>query len=102
MVKSSDKTQSSGEGNAKHSSILTFRMSWTVWKDKKLWKMNSPGRQAPKRLLEKNGEIATERMKRGTKSKKKKKKERKKEKNTQLWMWLVMEVKASGVKNNIA
>ena len=28
--------------------------------------MNSPGQQVPKMLLEKSGEIATERMKRGT------------------------------------
>ena len=39
-------------------------------------------------LLEKNGEITSERMKRWSQS----------ENNTQLWMWLVMEVKADAVK----
>ena len=43
-------------------------------------------------LLENNGEITPERMKRQSQS----------EKNTQFWMWLVMEVKSDSVKNNIA
>ena len=43
-------------------------------------------------LLEKSGEITTERMKRQSQS----------ENNTQLWMWLVTEVKSDAVKSNIA
>jgi len=43
-------------------------------------------------LLEENGEIAPERMKRLSQS----------ENNTQFWMWLVMEVKSDAKKNNIA
>ena len=42
--------------------------------------------------MEKNGEITPERMKRQSQS----------GNNTQLWMWLVMEVKSDGVKNNTA
>ena len=45
--------------------------------------MNTPGRLVFKMLLEKSGEITTERIKRQSKSKN----------NAQLWMWLVMEVK---------
>ena len=55
--------------------------------------MNSPGQQCPTiMLLENNGEITPERMKRWSKS----------ENSAQLWMWLVMEVKSDAVKNNIA
>ena len=43
-------------------------------------------------LLEKNGEITPEKMKRQSQS----------EKNAQLGMWLMMEVKSDAVKNNIA
>ena len=45
MVDSSDKTWSTGEGNANHFSILALRTPWTVWKGKKIghWKMNSSG-----------------------------------------------------------
>ena len=47
----------------------------------------------PNKLLEKSGEINTERMKRQTQSKN----------NTQLLMWkVVMEVKSNAIKNNIA
>ena len=46
----------------------------------------------PNVLLEKNGEIAPERMKRLSQS----------ENNAQLWMWLVMEVKSHAEKKNIA
>ena len=60
-------------------------------KDRTL-KDNSPGQQVPNMLLEKNGEITRERMKRLSQSKNK----------TQLWMWLVMEAKSDAVKNNIA
>ena len=60
-------------------------------KDRTL-KDNSPGQQVPNMLLEKNGEITTERIKRLSQSKNK----------TQLWMWLVMEAKSDAVKNNIA
>ena len=43
-------------------------------------------------ILENNGEIIPERMKRWSQNKN----------NTQLWMWLVMEVKSDAVKYNIA
>ena len=43
-------------------------------------------------LLEISGEMTPERMKGWRQS----------ENNTQLWMWLVMEVKSSAVKSNIA
>ena len=43
-------------------------------------------------LLEKSGEIATERMKRLRQSRN----------NVQLWMCLVLKVKSNAVKNNIA
>ena len=46
----------------------------------------------PNMLLEKSGEIALKGTKRLSQSKK----------NMQLWMWLVTEVKADAVKNNIA
>ena len=51
--------------------------------------MNS-GRQVPNMLLEKSGEITTERIKRLSQIKN----------NAQLW--LVMEVKSDAIKNNIA
>ena len=54
--------------------------------------MNSLGLQVPSMLLEKSGEVTPERMKRQSQS----------ENNAQLWLWLVMEVKSSGVKNDIA
>ena len=54
--------------------------------------MNSRGWQVPNMLLEKDGEITPERMKRRSQS----------QNNAQLWMWLVMEVKSDAVKNNIA
>ena len=37
IVKSSDKTWSTGRRNANHSSILAVRISWSVWKGKKIW-----------------------------------------------------------------
>ena len=43
-------------------------------------------------LLEKSGEITTERMKGQSQSKN----------NTQMWMWLVTEVKPDAVNSNIA
>ena len=43
-------------------------------------------------LLENNGEITPEGMKRQSQN----------ENNAQLWMWLVMEVKSDAEKNNIA
>ena len=43
-------------------------------------------------LLEKNGEITSERMKTWSQSKN----------NTQLWMWLVMEVMSDAVKSKTA
>ena len=54
------------KGMAYHFSILALRTPWTVWKSKKIghWKMNSPGWQVPNMLLEINGEITPERMKR--------------------------------------
>ena len=36
MEESSDKTWSTGEGNANHFSILALRTPWTVWKGKKI------------------------------------------------------------------
>ena len=54
--------------------------------------MNSPGQYVANMLLEKSGEITIERMKRRSKSKN----------TTQLWMSLVLEVKSTAVKNNIA
>ena len=54
--------------------------------------MISPGSLVLYMLLEKSGEITTERMKRGSQDKS----------NIQLWMCLVMEVKSDVVKNNIA
>ena len=53
--------------------------------------MNSAGRQVPHKLLEKSGEISSERMKRWSQS----------ENNIQLGILLVMEVKSDAVKNNI-
>ena len=45
MMESSDKTWSSGEGNANYFRILALRTPWTVWKGKMIgyWKRNSPG-----------------------------------------------------------
>ena len=55
--------------------------------------MNSPGQQCPTiMLLENNGEITPERMKRWSKS----------ENSAQLWMCLVIEAKSYAVKSNIA
>ena len=54
--------------------------------------MNSQGQYLPNMLLEKSGEITSERMKRQSQSKN----------NTDLWMRWVMEVKSDAVKNNIA
>ena len=49
-------------------------------------------RLVPNMLLEKRGEIATERMKRLRQSRN----------NVQVWMCLVLKVKSNAVKNNIA
>jgi len=54
--------------------------------------MNSPCWWVPNILLEKSVDITPERTKRWSQSKN----------NTQLWIRLVMEVKSSAVKNNIA
>ena len=37
MVESSDKTWSTGGGNANYSSIFATRTPWTAWKCKKIW-----------------------------------------------------------------
>ena len=78
------------KGMTNHLSILAWRTSWTVWKGKRtwLWNVNS----VPNTLLEKNGEITPERMKRRSQSKN----------SASLWMWLVMEVKSNAVKSNTA
>ena len=70
------------KGMGNHFSILALRMSWLVWKGKKIWhwKMNSQDRQVPNMLLEKSRKIALERMKRLNQSRN----------NTQLWMCLVV------------
>ena len=54
--------------------------------------MNFPGWQAPNTLLEKNGEIAPEGIKKLSQS----------DNIIQLWMCLVVKVKPNAVKNNIA
>ena len=56
---------------ANHFSILALRTPWTVWKGKKIgqWMMNFQGRQVPNRLLEINGEITPNRIKRSSQSK---------------------------------
>ena len=90
---------------ANHFNILALRTPWTVGKGKKIWheslwnlclwkftKDKLPRSGVPNMLLDKSGEIATERIKRRSQSKN----------NTQLCMWLVMEVKSNAVKNNIA
>ena len=71
MTESSDKTRPTGEGNGKPLQDSCLENPWTVWKGKKVWhwKMNSPGRYVPNMLLEKSGEITTERMKRWSQSK---------------------------------
>ena len=51
-----------------------------------------PGQSVLSMLLEKNGEISPERMKRQSRSKN----------NTQLWMPMVMKAKSDDVKSNIA
>ena len=94
MVESSDKRGPLEKGIANDFSILALRTPRTVWKGKKIrhWKMNSPGGQVPNMLLEKSGETTPERVKRWSQTKN----------NTQLWMWLVMEVKSTAEKTNIA
>ena len=80
-----------------HSSILSMRTLWTVWKDKKIWhqEMSPSGQKVSNVLLGKSGgqlQIAPERMKWLDQS----------ENNAHLWMCLVVKVKSNGVKNNIA
>ena len=93
MVESSDKTWSTGEGNANHFSIL-----WEPHEQHEKTKRYDTERWAPQVgrcaicLLEISGEITPERMKRRSQSKN----------STQLWMWLVMEVKSDAAKSNIA
>ena len=53
--------------------------------------MKSPGQQVPNMLLEINGGITPERVKRWSQS----------ENNAQLWMSLVMKVKSDALKNNL-
>jgi len=91
IVESFDKRGPLEKEMANHFSILALR---TSWKNKKIeqWKMNSPGQEVPNMLLEISEEIIPERRKRQSQSKS----------YTQLWMWLVMEVKSSTVKSNIA
>ena len=55
-------------------------------------KMNYPGQQMPKMLLEKSGQIAPKRMK----------EIEPKWKQRQLWLSLVVEVNSDAAKNNIA
>ena len=53
IVKSSDKTWSSGGGNGKPLQYSCYKNPWTVWKGKKIWhwKMNSPGWEMSSMLL---------------------------------------------------
>ena len=53
--------------------------------------MDSPGWNVPNMLLEKSGEIATERRKQLGQSRN----------NAQLWMYLVVKVKSDATKNSI-
>ena len=94
MVESSDKTWSTGERNGKPlqcSYLENPRNSMKRQEDMTL-KSGLPWSASANMLLEKGGEITPEGMKRWNQS----------EKNTQLWMWLVMEIKSSAVKSNIA
>ena len=90
MVESSDKTWSTGKGNGKllqSSCLENPRNNMKRQKDRTL-KDNSPGQQVPNMLLEKNGEITTERMNRLSQSRN----------TTQLWMSLVVKAKFNAVK----
>ena len=93
-MESSDKMWSTGGGNGK-----PFQYSWgenpmnSIKRQKE--KMSSPGQKVSSILLGKNGGqllIAPERVKRLGQSRN----------STQLWMCLVVNVKSSAVKNNIA
>ena len=94
MVESSDKTWSTGEGNAKplqyscleNSMNSTKRQKDRTLKDELSWWV------VPNMLLEISGELTPERMKRESQSKN----------NTQLWVGLVVEVKSDAIKSNIA
>ena len=97
IVESPDKLWLSGGGMANHSRILASRTLWTVWKGKKIWhwKVNSPGQKVSNMKLGKSrGQllVAPERMKRLSQS----------GNNAQMWMCLVVKVKSSAVKKNIA
>ena len=93
MVESSDKTWSTGEGNGKalqYSCLENPMNSMKRQKDRTL-KDELPRLVGVQYAMGRSGEITPERMKRQSQS----------GNNTQLWMWLVMEVKSDGVKNNI-
>ena len=93
MVESSDKTWSTGEGNAKplqYSCLDNPMNSMKRQKDRTL-KEELPRLVGAQYAVGESGEITPEKMKRQSQS----------ENNTQLWM-LVMEVKFNVVKSNIA
>ena len=76
-----------------HISCTCSIYAWTVWKGKdRTLKDQLPRSVGAQMLLEINGEITPERMKRKSQSKN----------NTQLWMWLVIEVNFEAVKSNTA
>ena len=93
MVERSDKTWSTGEGNAKplqYSCLDNPMNSMKRQKDRTL-KEELPRSVGAQYAVGESGEITPEKMKRQSQS----------ENNTQLWM-LVMEVKFNVVKSNIA
>ena len=93
MVKSSDKTWSTGEGNGKplqYSCLENAMNSMRSQKDRAL-RDELPRSEGAQYLLEISGEITPERMKGWSQSKH----------NTQFWMGLVMEARSDAIKSNI-
>ena len=93
MVKSSDKTWSTGEGYGKalqYSCLENPMNSMKRQKVRTLKDEDTP--QVSNTLLEISGQITPGRMKRWSQNKN----------NTQLWMGLVMEARSDAVKSNIA
>ena len=94
MVESSEITWSTGEGNGKplQFSFLENPTKCMKWQKDRILKDELPrsvGAQYATRDQWRNNSWKNEEME-------------PKQNNTQLWMWLVMEVKSSAVKNNIA
>ena len=94
MVESSDIMWSTREGNGKPLQYFCFENPMNNMKRQKYMTLKNepPSWKVPNRLLGKNGEIISERMKRWSQS----------GNDTQLWMCLVVKVKSGALNNNVA